>query len=87
MTAAHQIQDLAKHHIEQAWYAATKVAQVEDDVRYESASVLAELMMERAMSSSSSAASEAINGARQVLRKVRNMMYVRRNVWCTILEN
>ena len=66
-----QYQDLAKHHIEQAWYAATKVAQVEDDVRYESASVLAELMMERAMSSSSSAASEAINGARQVLRKVR----------------
>jgi len=66
-------QDLAKHHIEQAWYAATKVAQVEDDVRYESASVLAELMMERAMSSSSSTASEAINSARQVLRKAVEM--------------
>ena len=70
MTSKIRTQDLAKHHIEQAWYAATKVGHVEDDVRYESASVLAELMMERAMSSSSAVASEAINGARQVLRKV-----------------
>ncbi len=63
-------QDLAKHHIEQAFYSK---AMLEDDVRFEAASALAELMMERGVAAAAAqAASNAaaqVDGARQVLRK------------------
>jgi MAternally-affected-uncoordination protein len=55
------------------WFASGKVAHVEDDVRFESASVLAELLSERAVASSTTSAPTQMDAARQVLRKAIEM--------------